>query len=126
MAERLRLGILCDGLVFKHWEAECLRQVLAVNGVEPVVLITNDKPPGVSGRGSPKHALYRWFKRKRLRARALSPVDLSSELKGIPRLSCRPQGSAMAQRFDNEDLAAIKGYAPDVLLCFGFGVLSGD
>ena len=43
MAERLRVGIMCDGPVFQHWQAECIRQVLAVPGVEPVVLIVHDK-----------------------------------------------------------------------------------
>lgn len=126
MAERLRIGILCDGLVFKHWQAECIRRVLAVEGVEPVLVVVQDR----SGQARPdplwRHALYRWFKRTRLRAGALQPEDLSAELAGIARITCRPEGARMAQRLSKQDLEIIRGYAPDVLLRFGFGVLLGE
>ena len=125
MSDGLRVGILCDGPVFKHWQAECIRQVLAVKGVRPVLLIMHDKV-GPKPKPSMKHALYRWFKNERLRAKALAPDDLSAELKGVERLVCRPTGPTMAQRFSPQDIAAIKSCAPDVLLRFGFGVILGE
>lgn len=126
MAERLRVGILCDGLVFRHWQAECIRQVLAVDGVEPVVLVVCDKAGGEQRKPTMKHAMYRWFKNNRLRAEALVPDDLTDVLKGIPALACRPVGPSNAQGFEPDDLAAIRQYAPDVLLRFGFNILLGE
>jgi hypothetical protein len=126
MAERLRVGILCDGLVFQHWQAECIRQVLAVRGVDPVVLIVHDKVAAEKRKPTMKHALYRWFKKNRLRAKALAADDMTNVLAGIPTLRCRPIGPSSSQRFEADDLAAIKGYAPDVLLRFGFNILNGE
>ncbi len=126
MAERLRIGILCDGTVFRRWQAECIRQVLAVDGVEPVVLIVHEKAAIEKRKPSMKHALYRWFKTNRLRAKALASEDLSATLAGIPKLLCRPVGPSTAQRLEKDDLAAIKTYSPDVLLRFGFNILHGD
>lgn len=126
MAERLRVGIMCDGPVFQHWQAECIRQVLAVPGVEPVVLIVHDKATTGHRKRSMKHALYRWFKNSRLHAKALAPDDLDDLLSGIPKILCRPVGPASAQRFEASDLAAIKRHAPDVLLRFGFDILRGE
>ena len=126
MAERLRVGILCDGPVFRHWQAECIRKVLAVDGVEPVVLIVHEKVDAHGPKPSMKHALYRWFKKNRLRAKALVPDDLTSMLAGVPKLMCRPVGPTSAQRLEAEDLTAIAGYAPDVLLRFGFNILNGE
>lgn len=126
MADKLRVGILCDGLAFKHWQAECIRQVLAVYGVELVLLIIQDKAQATDRKPSIKHGLYRWFKRKRLKAKALVPEDLTDVLSAVPRILCRPSGSSMAQRFDPKDLAIIRSHGPDVLLRFGFGVLAGE
>ncbi len=126
MSEHLRVAILCNGTVFKHWEAECLRQVLAVKGVELVVLIVHDKAPQPDRKPAFKHALYRWLKRERLRAHALAPVDMGSELSGIPHLFCQPVGPTIEQRFQPKDLEEVRKYAPDVLLRFGFGILAGD
>src|SRR5436190_1292829 len=125
MAERLRVGILCEGTLFRHWQAECIRQVLAVEGVEPVVLIVHDKAAREERKPAMKHALYRWFKTNRLRAKALAPDDLTEMLAGVPQLKCRPVGPSSAQQFESDDLAAIKHYAPEVLLRFGFQVLHG-
>ncbi len=126
MADKLRVGILCDGLVFKHWQAECIRQVLAVDGVEPVLMIIQDKVLDAPRKHSMRHGLYRWFKSKRLKAKALSPDDMTAPLANVPTVICRPSGPSMAQRLDPRDVATIRSHGPDVLLRFGFGVLVGD
>lgn len=126
MRKNFRVAILCEGTVFKHWQAECIRKVLAVEGVVPVLLIEHDKPPPVERKPSMRHAAYRWFKKRLVRARSLEPDDLTVELAGVPRISCRPAGSAMEQNLDPKDIATIRGHSPDVLLRFGFGVLQGD
>ncbi len=126
MAERLRVGILCNGLVFQHWQAECIRRVFSVPGVDPVVIIVHDRVAVDKRKPAMKHALYRWFKKNRLRAKALAPDDLTSVLGTIPTLRCRPVGPSSSQRFEADDLAAIKSFAPDVLLRFGFNILHGE
>jgi hypothetical protein len=126
MVDRLRIGILCDGTVFKRWEAECLRQVLAVRGVEPVVLIIRDIEPEAGPKRPFKHAIHRWLERDLLRVQALAPTDITDELEHLPRLRYRPAGPSTGPSSAAPELQAVRDHAPDVLLRFGPRVPPGD
>ena len=104
MPEELRLGILC-GSTLARWQAEALRQALSVDGVRPVVVIGHEE----YGTGKPgfRHALWHWYLQKRMNTGALAPVELPAELARTPRIT------------GTDDIATIRRYAPDVLLCFG-------
>ena len=131
--KKLRVGILCDGPMFQRWQAECIRQVLAVPGVEPVVLVVNDTP--ITARGSVTQrvlrypwriALYLRYRRKFFKPRAMEIEDLSSTIAALPRLLCRTTKQGFGDYFDRKDLDALRAYAPDVLLRFGFNIIRGE
>lgn len=124
----LRVGILCSGTTFQHWQAEAIRHVLAVPGVEPVVLIMDGSPPpppkGFFQRAWGQ-ALYRRYRAKRFSSGAMGADDLSDALRNVPVLRCVPDRQGPVDRFAEDDLAAISAYRPDVLLRFGFNILKG-
>jgi len=126
----LRVGILCDGLHFQRWQAEAIRHVLRVPGVQLVLLVRNSsetltpaKPLLERNWGT---ALYRLYRRKYFDPPAMEVEDLSELLAGIPVIDVRPVADGIGQRFSEQDLTAIHAKAPDVLLRFGFNILKGD
>jgi hypothetical protein len=133
MADQLRIGILCDGLTFQRWQAECIQQVLAVPGVIPVLVVVQDKPAKVSLSFSQRvlrypwrMAFYLWWRNNRFKPVAYEPIDLSTVLGPVPRLNCRPLKMGIAQGFNAKDLGDIASARPEVLLRFGFNILKGD
>ncbi len=133
MADTLRVGFLCDSLDLQRWQAECIRRVLAVTGVEPVLVVTR---PATSSVKLPliqqilnypwRFALYLWYRRKRFHPVGYVREDMSTALAGVPRMECVPVTKGSGQRFEPVDLAAIAVYRPDVLIRFGFGILQGE
>ncbi len=131
MSRTLRVGVLCDGPVFQRWQAEALSAVLAVEGVQPVVLVMNDAKPAApsSPWKDPLHypwriALFLRYRRS-LKPNAYEPVDLSAALATVPRVPCRTIRKGPEHRFEQKDLDAIAAHEPDVLLRFGFNILRG-
>ena len=138
MGQELRIGILCNGLVFRKWEAEAIRLVQAVPGVRVVVLVENAEAIGNGGSPAPKAslfarmlrypwhiALYLQYRRRFFKPQAMRPEDMSVPLDGVPRLRCKPQRKGSSERFAQHDLEAIAAHAPDVLLRFGFNIIRG-
>lgn len=133
MGEKLRVGILCDGLELEQWQAECVRLVLAVDGMEPVVLVLYEKPARKASSfvqrvlHHPWHmALYLWWRKNRFKPAALSKVDVSDRLAQVPRVACKPVDQGTDLPFEPDDLKAIAHYRPDVLLSFGSNILKGE
>ena len=132
----LRFGIMCGGHSFAAWEALCIRNLMAVDGVEPALLIVDDRPQQRTGRKQrllnlfdPKTILWRLYQRAVLNRRSHStqPVDLSDELAGVPLVRCRPQQHGkFVQRFSPEDVAEIRGHELDFVLRFAFNILRGE
>ena len=129
----LRVGVLCNGTTFERWQADAIRHVLAVPGVELVLLIVNDKQV-VNDRSFVQKlahypfrtALYRQYRKRWSKPPAMISEDLSATFKGVPELKCITEGNGAVDRFDQDDLNAIAAYRPDVLLRFGFNILQGD
>ncbi len=132
MPEPLRIGILCDGPLFQRWQGDSIRKVLAVPGVELVVVVVNDKPARSEPGAMRKLLRYPWRLalylryRQRNKPKAYAPVDLSTDLAGVPRVLCRTTRSGSGEQFGAEDLTSIRLHRPDVLLRFGFNILKGD
>lgn len=131
MSERLRIGILCDDLVFQRWQADAIRRVLDVPGVEPVVLVMNARTTVPRAKGVKSLLRHPWHialflrYRRALRPKAYEPVDLTSLLAPIPRVACVTERDGPVHRFSTQDLDAIAAHRPDVLLRFGFNILKG-
>lgn len=133
MPETLRVGVLCDGPVWQHWQAECLRQVLALQGAQLVVVAMRDAAPAppVSAlqrflRHPWRIALYLTYRRRWSHPKAYAPEDMGAVLAQAPVLQVRPEVRKGRWSFPPEALDALRAQRPDVLLRFGFGILTGD
>ena len=128
-----RFGIMCNGYRFPAWQAAAIRSLLAMDGVEAAVLITPDHG---DSRASKLRRLADWPRllwnlyNKGLvekRSAASRPVDLSTELSGVRLMACRTEPvGRYAERFNDNDVAAMRGLDLDFILRFGFGIIKGD
>ncbi|MBL7964377.1 MAG: hypothetical protein JNM31_11115 [Flavobacteriales bacterium] len=124
MAEQqLRVGILCDGLVFQRWQADAILDVIQVPGVVPVGLLVNGAP--ARPVRSLHSLLYRQYRRRLFKPKAMELVDLTAALGDWPKLVCTPAVSGPVHRFSEADITRVHQLRPDVLLRFGFNILRG-
>lgn len=129
----LRFGVMCRGTTFAAWQAVCLRQLLAVEDVQPSLLIIEEEdaePPSVRGRirrvfpgATTFWTLYERFGLKS--SGALGVVDLAQMFSSVPRLRCRVFRKGYSEYFSEEDLARVRGHDLDFILRFAFGILRG-
>lgn len=132
---RLRFGVMCQGLQFPAWQARCLRALLAVDGVEPALLIVDagaEHPPAphrLLRRLTGPHALWHLYQRWCVAGRVAAelPVDLGAELAAVPAIRCRAElRGKWSQHFSAEDVATIRGHRLDFVLRFAFNIIRGD
>lgn len=130
----LRFGLMCAGTTLSQWEAECVRELLRLPGVEPVLLIIEDRDPGdrksLCERPLTVNQLF-WRLYYRIsvgrRSRASEPVDLSGELGRLPVLRCRvPRDGRSSESFAEADIEKIRSFTLDFILRFGFGTIRGE
>src|SRR6478735_5756773 len=130
----LRFGVMCSGLTFPAWQAQALRDLIALDGVEPALLILQD---GAAEERSVLTKIGRRLRRKdvmwatysRLAGRrsvATKPVDLSHILRSTPEIVCHVERHGrFSEYFDRDDVETIRGYDLDFILRFAFGVIRG-
>lgn len=133
----IRFGVMCSGRTFAAWEADCIRRLLAIDGVEPALLIVDDRPPAprpglgdrLSALCNPKTLLWRFYQRAILNrgSQSTRSIDLSLELADVPILLARPtQSGKYVQRFQPEEVAAIRQHDLHFIMRFAFNILRGD
>ena len=132
----LRVGVLCDSLRFAAWQMECLQRVHATDGIEIALFIINDEPPAPRRSFAQKlqrnltNGLLLWRIYERLvlaKAESTKPVDLPDNLADLPQLRVEPlKVGRFRQAFDPSTIGRLRGYDLDVLVRFGFGILTGD
>ncbi len=57
---------------------------------------------------------------------AFKPTDASDLLRGIPSIEVSPRLTQFSDRFDGDDITAIKAYDLDILIRLGFRILRGE
>lgn len=132
----LRFGLMCRGPAFDEASADCLRQILALEGVELALVIVDETPVVYSGW---RERLVKvltgrgllWGLHQRLLSlsgmASARPVDVTPELAGVERLRCRiTRRGRYTQLFDPADVEAIRARDLDFLLKFAFGIIRGD
>lgn len=131
----IRFGIMCNGTTFPAWEVSCLYKLLALENVEPALLIINDDSSTTANN---------WRKLRKLknfrklfwhihsfffvepRSRAMRPVDMASTLAQVPSIRCTViRKGKFSQYFSEADIAEIRKYDLDFILRFGFNVIRG-
>lgn len=132
----LRVGVLCDSLRLAAWQMDCLRRVHVSAGIEIAVFVVNDAPPAPRRSFAQKlrrnltNGLLLWRIYERLvlsKAASTEPVDLPADLADVPQLHVEPlKVGRFRQAFDAPGIEKLRGYDLDVLVRFGFGILTGD
>ena len=94
-AGRLRFGLLLSGTTLRSWQADVVRSLLEVAGVELALLVIDSRP---APERDARHRVTRLLgSRTRLwdaysngwvgrRSRALCPIDMSDVLGNLPRV----------------------------------------
>jgi len=131
----MRFALMCRGPVLRAWEAQCLKEILAVPGTELTALIVDDRSGPTRGARTRMGRLA--LSRTRLwdafnngyvarRSRALAAVDLSDRLAAIPRLSVSVERRGRySEYFVERDLERIAALDLDFALRFAFGIIRG-
>ena len=132
----IRFGIMCSGRSVAAWEAECIRNLMAVEECELALLLIDDRPsppsPGrmawLRGLFDPKTILWRLYQRVSLNraSQSTQTIDLSAELGSVPELRCQPsQHGNFVQRFRDEEVAEVRKHELDFIMRFAFNILRG-
>ncbi|HEY5011815.1 MAG TPA: hypothetical protein VIK61_03805 [Acidimicrobiia bacterium] len=126
---------MCSGTVFDAWQGRCLEALLALDGVEPGLLI-------IDARDRPSHrAIDRFTRLARSenllwkgfndgfvarRSEALRKVDLGAAFASVPQLECRvTKRGRWSEIFADADVEAINDHRLDFILRFAFGIVRG-
>lgn len=131
----IRFGIMCNGKRFQAWQAECLRRLIALDGVEPVLLIIDDEASQYRrlrayARKLTDHSRLLWHLYSafgRVGSRAMRLTDLSGELSDVPAVHCRVSYKGkFSQYFQEKDIEVIREYDPDFIIRFAFNIIRGE
>ena len=134
---KLRIGVLCSGDKLAAWQNQCLSEIAQLDFAEIVIFINETKSqvqrPPIWRRLRSKLAsgllLWRIYERMVIgrKSQASKLVPLSAELMDVPTLEVEPLGiGKFRQAFPCDTLETLKGLELDVLLRFGFGILTGE
>lgn len=130
----LRIGVLCEASGLSAWQLECLAQVRQLPFAEIVLFIRNvdrrERPGGGGLRTKLADPRLPWRMYERLvverRSAAQKVVPATETLQDAPSIDVEPvRVGKFRQSFDDAALDAVRGYQLDVLLRFGFGILTG-
>jgi len=133
---KLRIGVMLDSFNLPAWMAKIIRDLLEAPYLEVALIILNK-----ASSGAPPHPLRRanWpvllyklyyrLDRKLLQAHphnAFAIEDVGPLLKGTDIIGVAPIQKKFVDRFEDSDIAQIKGAQLDVILRFGFRVIKGE
>ena len=126
----LRFGIICTNTTFPAWEADCIRNLIALNTVTPELLIMDTRESGrlATLRKTGFNKILGLVHRRVVALpKAMRPVDLSTELGGLKRIKCmvRVAGNC-SEFFCDDDIGQIREFGLDFILRFGFNIIRGD
>jgi len=126
---------MCNGTTLPAWEASCLYKLLALENVEPVLLIIdNDSLTASNNWKKLKNLNFRklfWYIHSfffvERRSRAMRPVDMASTLAQVPSIRCTVvRKGKFSQYFSEADIAEVRRYDLDFILRFGFNIIRGE
>lgn len=136
----LRFGIMCYGTTLAAWEVECIKRLMALEQVSPALLIVDERPAFILPPPPPpwkrlwnliraRNQLWVIYQRSFVSGRipALEPVDASTLLAGVPRLTCPVvRKGKFSEYFTPEDIERIRKYDLDFVLRFAYGIIRGE
>ncbi|EAZ82458.1 glucosamine inositolphosphorylceramide transferase family protein [Algoriphagus machipongonensis] len=124
-----RIGILTDSDTLQAWEWECLNALIQQVNAELVLEIRNLSPKP-SGKKSPfLYRVYRALDRKIFKSEfdafKRTPIDSLSQ-SNFTQIQVKPIQTTYRDDFLKEDLEKIKAFKLDLILRFGFRILTGE
>jgi hypothetical protein len=132
---KLRCAIMCDGMQFRQWQANCILEMVGSEQAEIVLLIMDPKkqkdPAGLPNRllGYPyNNLLYKQYEKRVLnKIPALKKVDLRSDLANVAVLECDAERKGpFTDVISATDCAQIRSYNLDFIVRFAFNILRGE
>jgi hypothetical protein len=132
--EKIKFGILCNGISFEAWEVACINHLLEHPQIELKLLVVNDSESKAKLHLLQKiiqypyrNFLYRAYKRFILKAKSFHVISLEEQFKSIPKLYCKTlKKGKYSEFFNDNDIKAIQSYGLDFMLRFGFNIIKGD
>lgn len=134
---RLRVGVLVDDGSLPAWVIKILQTLQSSPYAEIALIVSNKKDRGPSTRTSTQlqwtlqHLLYLVYRKfdSKLSRKNGSPFiayELPVCMDGVDRLNVIPKCTQYCDRFNEDDVNAIKAKELDVILRFGFRILKGE
>lgn len=133
----LRVGVLCNRSGLTAWQVSSLRKIEQLDFVEIVLFVCNSQSN--VERASAWRRLYqklvtglllwRAYERFALDRKSVAsrPSSIPPSLKSVPTIYVEPVAAGrFRQVFDGASLEEVRKYDLDVLLRFGFGILTGE
>lgn len=123
---------MCNGRTFPRWQADAIRSLLELPGVEVSVLIVRAPKSRfrvIDVLRDWRHLLWTLYEKVYVhrRSRASAPVSLASELGEVPEITCQTEKAGRyGEAFVLPDLEKIQRYDLDLLVRFAFGILKGE
>jgi hypothetical protein len=130
---RIRVVLMLNSFTTDHWESVCIEKMLGADFCEVVGAITrhNEKPATSASNKWINYPysklLWRVWKRFFVKPKSQSQIDLHALLSEFPEIKCQVIRKGKYREIISEsDLERIRELQPDVIVRFGFNILSGD
>lgn len=131
----LRIGILCDSEEIAVWQAKCIKELGSVDGVQIPLVVLNGRSLTRKSIGerlrilrSSGLLLWRFYERLVLNrsVRSIQRLPLCNALQDYETITCVPvKVGKFRETISDADLGKIESHKIDVLVRFGFGILTG-
>lgn len=125
---KLRFGIICNGMDFETWQADCLHKLKSLGNVEIALIIIDVEMSNFSNNRKEVWNLWRlyWYLFVSKRSRALHVVDITPTLSGTPSIQCKTTIRETYSYFCETDIANIRKHDLDIILHLGRNSIRGD
>lgn len=133
----LRFGIMCNGMTFPRWQAECLKKILELDNVHAALIILNydtifsgSSFIRIFTRLRSLHfreILFQIYSFLIARSSPFKPVNMTNLLSHVPSIRCKLiKDGRDSEYFSDEDIHRIKQFDLDFILKFDFNFIRGD
>ena len=121
---KLKIGILLDGLTVNSWVANVIRFIENHSAIEiSFVAVNQSKSKGASS--SIVYRALRMMDRKLFQASGNPFKKVTLDFPSIDILEITPQETRFSDRFSDEDIIKIQSYEVDFIVRFGFRIVRG-
>lgn len=130
--QKLRIGIMCNSLLFKQWQVKSINLLINAGLVEIVLLIQKEnsveKKNGFIDKFFPlKTLVFRVWCKFFFHPKSIENIDLTEFFKHTKYIKCKTTFKGKySEYFCKNDVEQIKNNRLDIILRFGFNIIRGD